>query len=199
MNKYNILISKKQAEILLELLDENNIEDKILISSLSKVFNNSSSEITNTGKDIKDTTVKNSKNHNIIKDIHLSCFPSHRINQNIYLSLDMNGRQKKCEFDIYDKTFNLLIEIHGNQHYKFTPFFHKDKSDFIMQQVRDEEKKKWAIVNGYIYLAIAEKDVLNMNKLFKNNRNSVQKTWIQLIKNNIEISNNIEKELLEEQ
>ena len=47
----------------------------------------------------------------------------------------------KLEFDMYDPQLKLVVEYNGQQHYKFTPFFHKTKDSFRNQQYRDKMKK----------------------------------------------------------
>ena len=39
------------------------------------------------------------------------------------------------------------IEVHGQQHYKYTPYFHKSKAGFAMAKKRDLDKKDWCRVN----------------------------------------------------
>jgi len=41
----------------------------------------------------------------------------------------------------------LAIEVHGQQHYEYTPFFHKNKADFISGQAKDEDKIEWCELN----------------------------------------------------
>lgn len=57
----------------------------------------------------------------------------------------------KC--DVYIPKFNLFIEIHGDQHYRYTKFYHDGKKTFDELQWRDEFKKKFAMENG-LYLEI---------------------------------------------
>jgi len=41
----------------------------------------------------------------------------------------------------------LAVEVQGSQHYKFNPFFHKDKASFVRQQTNDKRKTKWCELN----------------------------------------------------
>jgi protein-arginine kinase activator protein McsA len=45
------------------------------------------------------------------------------------------------ELDGYCEELNCAFEYQGVQHYKFTPFFHKNESDFTEQQNRDFKKR----------------------------------------------------------
>jgi hypothetical protein len=51
---------------------------------------------------------------------------------------------KLLRFDFYLNDYNLLIEYHGGQHYKFVDFFHKTKKEFGLRKKRDEMKKDYA-------------------------------------------------------
>ena len=49
--------------------------------------------------------------------------------------------------DFFLPTKRLAVEVQGSQHYKFTPFFHKDKAAFIRQQSNDKRKALWCELN----------------------------------------------------
>lgn len=57
-------------------------------------------------------------------------------------------------YDFYIPEKNLLIEFHGDQHYRFIKYFHKTKEAFDLQLVRDHKKKALARAWGYKYLCI---------------------------------------------
>jgi len=43
---------------------------------------------------------------------------------------------------------NVVIEVHGEQHYKFIPFFHGDRFGFAKSKKRDREKTQWCEMNN---------------------------------------------------
>lgn len=45
------------------------------------------------------------------------------------------------ELDCYNEDLKLAIEYNGEQHYKFTPYFHSNKEAFYNVKYRDEMKK----------------------------------------------------------
>lgn len=45
------------------------------------------------------------------------------------------------ELDFYIEEISIAAEVQGDQHYKFTPRFHKDYDDFLEQRKRDEKKQ----------------------------------------------------------
>lgn len=52
------------------------------------------------------------------------------------------------EIDCFDDEMRLGVEYSGIQHYKFTPFFHKNKEAFLNQKYRDEMKRRQCLDNG---------------------------------------------------
>jgi len=48
---------------------------------------------------------------------------------------------KGLELDGYNNKYKIAFEYNGEQHYKFTPYFHKKLSDFEWQQIRDQLKR----------------------------------------------------------
>lgn len=58
-------------------------------------------------------------------------------------------KNKKLTFDFFVYTDNAFIEVQGEQHFKYSPFFHKSKTDFLMGQKRDRDKEYWCELNNY--------------------------------------------------
>lgn len=56
-----------------------------------------------------------------------------------FLYNDVTGYN--LELDLYNPDLQLAVEINGDQHYKFIPFFHRNKDAFTKQRYRDEMKK----------------------------------------------------------
>lgn len=48
-------------------------------------------------------------------------------------------------FDFFLPQYNLLIEVDGAQHYKFSKIFHKKRQDFLKAQERDRRKNSYAL------------------------------------------------------
>ncbi|CEP95548.1 DNA-directed RNA polymerase subunit P [[Clostridium] sordellii] len=62
------------------------------------------------------------------------------------------GYQLRYDNEVVE--LNLIVEVHGKQHYEFCKHWHKDKSGFNDLKYRDKIKKQFAIDNGYHYLEI---------------------------------------------
>ena len=79
----------------------------------------------------------------IIEKIYNRKFPSVRPN---WLRSPRTG--KNLELDCYNKDLKIAIEYNGQQHYRYTPHFHKTKTKFYSQVHRDDWKRKKCIENG---------------------------------------------------
>jgi len=49
--------------------------------------------------------------------------------------------------DFYVPLLKLCIEVNGEQHYKFIPFFHGTQLNFMKHKRRDREKRDWCDIN----------------------------------------------------
>ncbi len=59
----------------------------------------------------------------------------------------------RFSYDFYLPEYNLLIEFHGGQHYKYIPFFHRNgEDDFLKQKNRDDMVRSNARQFKYRYL-----------------------------------------------
>ena len=50
--------------------------------------------------------------------------------------------------DFYFPLTKTCYEVHGEQHYKFIPFYHNSYMGFLKAQKRDREKEEWCQING---------------------------------------------------
>jgi very-short-patch-repair endonuclease len=90
----------------------------------------------------------------VIKEI----FPYYRLEEEFFV----NYMNQKLYFDFYLHELNLLIEVQGGQHYKFTEHFHGDRQGYIESKKRDNLKQDYAFENGITLLTLDEKTI---NKL----------------------------------
>lgn len=51
-------------------------------------------------------------------------------------------------FDFYLPFLNTIIECDGEQHFRYTSRFHKNKSDFTKAQERDRQKNSYCLAKG---------------------------------------------------
>lgn len=65
-----------------------------------------------------------------------------------------NGNKKPYRYDFYIPTKNMVIELHGRQHYEFTRLWHKTEDRFRKMQERDKIKKQFILERGITFLEI---------------------------------------------
>jgi hypothetical protein len=80
--------------------------------------------------------------------------PFYKIRPN-FLRNEVTGYN--LEIDLYNNDLKLAVEVQGDQHYKFTPFFHRNKETFMLQRYRDEMKKQKCIKQGITLIEIPYK------------------------------------------
>ena len=92
---------------------------------------------------------KRSKYHIRARGLLKELFSSYRILEEVKLpgSTALN-RKSVLYVDFYIPTISLAIEVHGEQHYEYNPFFHKSKADFLKAKARDEDKIEWCKLNN---------------------------------------------------
>lgn len=73
-------------------------------------------------------------------------------NYSIYEEVTLPGSDLYADFFI--PQLSLIIEVHGEQHYKHIPFFHKTYAEFLLGQKRDRDKKRWCELNEITYIEL---------------------------------------------
>ena len=58
------------------------------------------------------------------------------------------GRKSLLYADFFIPEKMMIIEVHGEQHYKYCPIFHKDKMDYYRSLNRDKDKLEWCQINN---------------------------------------------------
>jgi hypothetical protein len=56
--------------------------------------------------------------------------------------------------DFFIPLIRKCIEVHGEQHYEFIPFYHRSRMDFFKQQKRDKDKAEWCHMNNLTYIEL---------------------------------------------
>ena len=91
---------------------------------------------------------KRSKYHIRAREILKTIFHSYRILEEVKLTGSTPSHRKGVLYlDFYIPQIMLAVEVHGQQHYKYTPFFHKNKADFAIAKAKDEDKIEWCELN----------------------------------------------------
>lgn len=80
----------------------------------------------------------------LLKDM----FPFDRIFEEIALPGVKSVKNGQLYLDFLIPSKDLAIEVQGEQHSKYTPFFHDNKLDFGRAQFRDNRKREWCEMNN---------------------------------------------------
>jgi hypothetical protein len=83
----------------------------------------------------------------LLKDI----YPTLQILEEIPIPL---RRSETLYLDFYLPLLKKCIEVHGEQHYKFVPFYHQNIMGFAKQKKRDNEKQEWCRNNNIEYIEL---------------------------------------------
>ena len=73
----------------------------------------------------------------------------------------------KMTFDFYNANKKVAVEVQGDQHTKYVPFFHGRRSNFASQLRRDEKKLQFCKLNGIKLVEIYSDDLLTTD-IFQN-------------------------------
>ena len=71
-----------------------------------------------------------------------------------FLRNPVTGGDFNLELDCYDPELGIAVEYNGVQHYKFIPFFHKNKEAFLNQKYRDDMKRRICKENGILLIEV---------------------------------------------
>jgi len=63
-----------------------------------------------------------------------------------------------CSFDFFIPHVKLGIEVHGQQHYEYSKFFHKTTAGFKESLKRDKLKQDWCELNGISLIVLKYSD-----------------------------------------
>ena len=67
------------------------------------------------------------------------------------------GSRMRC--DLLNLTKKIAVETHGQQHDKFVPFFHKNRTNFKKSFKRDLTKYNWLESNGFRVIEIFDNEI----------------------------------------
>ena len=73
----------------------------------------------------------------------------------------------RLTLDLYNASKKIAVEVQGQQHRKYVPFFHgKYKSNYIDQLRRDKQKQEYCKINDIQLIEVYDSDKLG-KRLFK--------------------------------
>jgi hypothetical protein len=108
---------------------------------------------------------KCSSYHAAARELIEGMFRGYRVYEEVKLPGTVNPAKKATLFlDFFIPEFDLAIEVHGNQHFEFVPFFHKSKAGYIEYQHRDRCKQAWCDKNNIKLLVLRFDEQENWSK-----------------------------------
>lgn len=103
-----------------------------------------------------------SKLHLLARQLLKEIFPLEVILEEVSLPGSKTERRKKPLFaDFFVPGRKVLVEVNGEQHSKFNNYFHQNKLDFYMGQVRDADKREWCDINDIKLIELPYNESIN--------------------------------------
>tara|TARA_Y100001938_G_C7948190_1_gene357868 strand:- start:184 stop:603 length:420 start_codon:yes stop_codon:yes gene_type:complete len=100
-------------------------------------------------KYMKNDRSKQSFYHIQARDIIHDIFLGYNILEEVKLPGSVKPAKKSVLYlDFFIPNASIAVEVHGQQHFKYTPFFHKSKAGFLQSQARDRDKAEWCDINN---------------------------------------------------
>ena len=122
-----------------------------------------------TGNMVKANSGSKSSLHLQARDIVRNVFPTMQILEEVTITV---RRSESLFLDFYIPLIKTCIEVHGEQHYKYTPFYHPNMLAFLKGQKRDRDKKEWCDINGILYIELPYDQTTEWERLVTNAKNS---------------------------
>lgn len=91
--------------------------------------------------------------HKQAKKIIKECLPYATIYEEVVLT-GCKGTTGTLRADFFIPECPILVEVHGQQHYKFVKHFHKTMAEFKSHQQNDLIKQEWCKTNDIIYVEL---------------------------------------------
>jgi len=87
--------------------------------------------------------------HQIARGLLAEIFSGYSVYEEVKLPGSVKAFKKSVLYlDFYIPNARMAVEVHGQQHFEYTPYFHKSKAGFAMAKKRDIDKKEWCRVNS---------------------------------------------------
>jgi len=69
----------------------------------------------------------------------------------------------RLSLDFYNANKKIAVEVQGRQHVKYVEFFHQNRSNFLSQLKRDQNKERFCEINEIKLITIYEKDTIDIH------------------------------------
>lgn len=108
-----------------------------------------------TGNMAKGKVDNRSSLHLSARKIIASNYPTLQVLEEVPIPL---RRNETLYLDFYLPLKKICFEVHGEQHFKFVPFYHNNILNFRKSQKRDREKQEWCELNDIKYVVLSCND-----------------------------------------
>jgi regulatory protein YycI of two-component signal transduction system YycFG len=139
---------------------KNNIYDNLNKLNSSFNINNFNSSLNKINLKQNNDSKGEKECRRVLEEIFNKPFPKSRPN---ILNNPVTGGLYNLELDCYNEELKIACEYNGIQHYKFIPFFHKNKETYYNQAYRDELKRRMCKDAG-IHLIEVPYNISNIKK-----------------------------------
>jgi hypothetical protein len=100
-------------------------------------------------KYIRNHRGKRSQYHILARGVISELFNGYSILEEVKLPGSRDPAKRSVLYlDFFIPNIKVGVEVHGEQHYKYVPFFHKSKAGFLQAQTRDRIKVEWCELNS---------------------------------------------------
>ena len=89
--------------------------------------------------------------HKEAKKLISDIFISYRVLEEVFLP----GCSTNLYLDFFIPLLRLAIEVQGQQHEVYIPYFHKNKLGQVASIKRDREKKEWCNLNNFTLIELS--------------------------------------------
>jgi len=87
--------------------------------------------------------------HKVARGLLQKIFSGYNVYEEVKLPGTVNPAKKSVLYlDFYIPNAIIGVEVHGQQHFKYVPYFHKSKAGFLRSKARDKVKAEWCELNG---------------------------------------------------
>ena len=89
--------------------------------------------------------------HLIARSLIKEIYPTLQICEEVSVPIKRN---QKVFIDFYINTIKTVVEVHGQQHYKFNSLYHTSAQDFLNQKKRDQDLQDWCVLHNLNYIEL---------------------------------------------
>lgn len=82
---------------------------------------------------------------------------------------EMKVAGTRLSLDFYNANKKIAIEVQGHQHFKYVPFFHSNRGNYLKQIKRDVKKIEFCQINNIVLIEIMPEDTLSKDFFDKMN------------------------------